>query len=257
MLRVVAGKDSQWTFDMSCGRLISWVKKGKNILSTPPVMDFYRALTDNDRPQDGKQWIEKRLHQTKDHFSDSVEVSVTARIAPPVFEWCVNTTTTYTLSPRGVRIHVHGKPQGINLPKTFARIGLTLQMPSQFNAVQWFGRGPGESYRDKKLSQKFGTWSSTGGNRTDVRWVSISSGERQLKATFPFGRGGNFCASHYTTEALDSSGHPFELKEKRLDDVVFRLDFAHHGLGTGSCGPKTLDQYALTSEEFQYEVWLE
>ncbi|KAE9411499.1 intracellular beta-galactosidase BgaD [Gymnopus androsaceus JB14] len=276
---VVSGKESQWDFDMTCGHLVAWVKGGKQIFSSPPVMDFYRALTDNDRPEDGVHWIEKRLHQTKDHFrsitwktlsSGNVMVSVVARIAPPVFEWSVDTTMTYTFSSTGVQLQVHGKPQGINLPETFARIGLTFRLPSVFNAVRWFGRGPGESYRDKKLSQKFGTWDANvdqlftnyefpqeGSNRTDVRWVSIGSGKSQLKATFPFGAGGNFCASHYTTEALDSSKHPFELEEKRLDDVVFRLDFEHHGLGTGSCGPKTLDKYALKSEEFKYELWLE
>ncbi|KAJ3989097.1 glycosyl hydrolases family 2, TIM barrel domain-containing protein [Lentinula detonsa] len=275
---LVIGPGSKWTFEMTSGHLVSWVKGGKNMLCSPPIMDFYRALTDNDRPQDGMQWIEKRLHQTNDHFKSiswktthsDAEVSVVTRIAPPVFEWSVDTTTTYTFSPSGVRIKVHGIPQGINVPDTFAHIGLTFQMPPEFNTVRWFGRGPGESYRDKKLSQMFGTWEATidqlftnyefpqeNGNRTDVRWVSISSGEKQLKAIFPFGEGGNFCASHYTTEALDSSRHPFELEEKRLENVVLRLDFAHHGLGTGSCGPKTLDKYALKAEEFSYEVWLE
>ncbi|KAJ4497141.1 glycosyl hydrolases family 2, TIM barrel domain-containing protein [Lentinula lateritia] len=275
----IKGKDSQWTFEMTSGHLVSWVKGGTDILCSPPVIDFYRALTDNDRPQDGMQWVAKRLHQTKDHLKSiswkttskgDTEVLVVSRIAPPVFEWSVDTTTTYTFSSAGVQIKIHGIPQGINLPDTFARIGLTFHMPQEFSTVRWFGRGPGESYRDKKLSQKFGTWEATvdqlftnyefpqeGGNRADVRWVSFSSGERQLKATFPFDEGGNFCASHYTTEALDSSKHPFELEEKYLDNVVSRLDFAHHGLGTGSCGPKTMDKYALKAEEFSFEVWLE
>ncbi|KAJ3755230.1 glycosyl hydrolases family 2, TIM barrel domain-containing protein [Lentinula raphanica] len=278
-LLIVTGKDLQWTFEMTSGHLTSWVKGGKNILCSPPIMDFHRALTDNDRPQDGVQWIEKRLDQTKAHFKTiswrttpqgDTEVSVVTRIAPPVFEWSVDTTTTYTFSSAGVHIRVHGIPQGINLPKNFARIGLTFRMPPEFDTVRWFGRGPGESYRDKKLSQMFGTWEATidqlftnyefpqeNGNRTDVRWVSISSDEKQLKIIFPSGEGGNFCASHYTTEALESSRHPFELEEKRLKNVVFRMDFAHHGLGTGSCGPKTMEKYALKIEEFNYEVWLE
>ncbi|KIK67422.1 glycoside hydrolase family 2 protein [Collybiopsis luxurians FD-317 M1] len=277
---LISGREIRWTFDMTCGHLVSWIKGGKEILSSPPILDFYRALTDNDRPQDGAEWVEKRLHQTKDYFksiawktlsSGKVEVRVVARVAPrAVFEWSVETMTTYVFSPVGVDIQIHGKPHGINLPKTFARIGLTFRMPSEFTAVRWFGRGPGESYRDKKLSQRLGTWDAQveqlftnyefpqeNGNRTDVRWVGISSGDRQLKATFPSGEGGNFCASHYTTEALDFAGHPFELEGSRLEEVVLRLDFVHHGLGTGSCGPKTMEKYALYPEEFRYEVWLE
>ncbi|KAK7472565.1 hypothetical protein VKT23_000680 [Stygiomarasmius scandens] len=276
---VVVSKKSQWTFDITRGLLISWRKDGREIITSPPTMDFYRALTDNDRPQDGANWIEKRLHQTNSHFRSisweatmdgSVRVVVKARIAPPVYEWAVNTTSIYTFADGEVKIEVNGDPQGANLPRTFARIGLTMQLPKDFKQVKWFGRGPGESYKDKKLSQKFGTWSADvdelftnyeypqeGSNRTDVRWVSFSSEETSLKARFVSEEGGNFCATHYTQQALDAAQHPFELEPYRLEEVVVRLDSDHHGLGTGSCGPKTLDKYALKAEKFKYEVWLE
>ncbi|KAF5370853.1 hypothetical protein D9758_001799 [Tetrapyrgos nigripes] len=276
---IIRSKHSQWTFDMTRGLLVSWKKNEKEHLSSPPVMDFYRALTDNDRPQDGANWIDKRLHQANSHFrsisweaaSDgSFKVTVTARIAPPVLEWSVDTLTTYTFSDGGLKIRVDGKPQGANLPKTFARIGLTFLLPEVFKQVKWFGRGPGESYKDKKFSQMFGTWSASvdelftnyeypqeGSNRTDVRWVTFSSVDTSLRAFFPSQEGGNFCATHYTTKALDAAKHPFELEKFRLKDIVVRLDSDHHGLGTGSCGPKTLEKYALKAENFKYEVWLE
>ncbi|THV05039.1 beta-galactosidase [Dendrothele bispora CBS 962.96] len=276
---VIFSKTSRWTFDITQGLLASWRKNENDVIASPPIMDFYRALTDNDRPQDGVNWIGKRLHQTKSHFQSisweattdgGVRVVVQARIAPPVFEWSVNTTTTYTFADGGVKIQVDGKPQGANLPKTFARIGLTMQLPEGFDQVKWFGRGPGEGYKDKKLSQKFGTWSASvddlftdyeypqeGSNRTDVRWVSLSSEKTNLKARFVTKEGGNFCVTHYTNEVLDAAQHPYELEPYRLKEVVVRLDSDHHGLGTGSCGPKTLDKYALKAEEFKYEVWLE
>ncbi|CRK38516.1 hypothetical protein BN1708_020533 [Verticillium longisporum] len=62
---------------------------------------------------------------------------------------------------------------------------------------------------------------------------------------------------HYTTADLDECQHPYELHKRRRDDTIVRLDWAHHGLGTGSCGPATLPQYELRSEDFSYELLLE
>ena len=59
-------------------------------------------------------------------------------------------------------------------------------------------------------------------------------------------------ACHYDVVDIFEAKHPYELEEKRKEHVVLRLDAEHHGLGTGSCGPKTLDQYALKMEEFEF-----
>ena len=74
------------------------------------------------------------------------------------------------------------------LPPSLPRIGLELVLPGEFTQVSWFGRGPGESYRDSKLANKFGLYSKEvselhtpyvypqeNGNRTDVKWVSITN----------------------------------------------------------------------------------
>jgi beta-galactosidase len=62
----------------------------------------------------------------------------------------------------------------------------------------------------------------------------------------------DFMACHYDVIDIFEAKHPYELEEKRKEYVVLRLDAEHHGLGTGSCGPKTLDQYALKMEEFEF-----
>jgi beta-galactosidase len=43
----------------------------------------------------------------------------------------------------------------------------------------------------------------------------------------------------------------------RREEVIVRLDWRHHGLGTGSCGSKTLEEYALKSQPFDFDLWLE
>lgn len=282
----ITANTTRWKFDMVKGTLISWTKSGTELIHSPPVVDFYRPLTDNDRPADGIEWHEKRLNQTKEHTrsvtwksdpsTSSVIITAHKRIAPPVLEWSVDTIITYTFTSTGaVHIHIKGKPQGINLPTTFARIGLTFSLHSSIaDRVTWFGRGPGEAYIDKKMSQRFGTWSlpiddlftdyefpQESGNRTDVRHVGFNNPNSEdvgFAAAFGAQEGCSFTALRYRCEDVDKARHPCELREmRRADEVVVRLDWRHHGLGTGSCGPGVLEQYVLKAEAFDFEVLLE
>jgi beta-galactosidase len=163
-------------------------------------------------------------------------------------------------------IKVVGTPKGQNVPPTFARIGLTFSL-NDIDSATWFGRGPGESYRDKKRSQKIGTYTlptenlftdyefpQEGGNRTDTRWVEFKGKKNGLKAYFGDLQEASFSASHYVTKDVDESKHPYELYKKRREETLVRLDWAHHGIGTGSCGPATRPEYELRSGEFEYEV---
>lgn len=275
---------SIWGISIVTGMLASWRRAERpdvELLTEPISMDFYRALTDNDRGGHGGQWKERRLHQTtsqarqiKWHLADDgVEVQVAGRIAPPALAWGVDTAWTYSFRGDSLSIRVRGKPGGPYLPETFARVGLTLGLAG-VDRVRWWGRGPGESYRDKKLSQQFGNWRAgvddlwvdyefpqDGGNRTDVRWVEFrgaAAGGRVLRARFGDLEGASFSAMRYTTKDVDECTHPYELHRRKREDTVVRLDWMHHGLGTGSCGPWTLPQYQLrTDREFDVEILLD
>jgi beta-galactosidase len=287
-----ASGQSSWSINLTLGALSAWHRPGQgkqNMLTEPVTMDFYRALTDNDRGgRFGQQWLQRRLHQTKHHVRSvawktsgtALEVLIRGRIAPPALAWGVDVDTRYTFCGESVMVRVKGKPGGPLLPDTFARIGLTLGLRGAESA-RWFGRGPGESYADKKMAQAFGLWEATvdemfvdyeypqdGGNRTDVRTVefyptrypSSDPKDRRLRAQFGSLEGASFSAMRYSTADLDAMGHPYQLREKIRGEeqgVVVRLDWAHHGLGTGSCGPATLRQYELRTGEFQFEVLLD
>lgn len=278
VLSISSSSGIQWQFNIVHGTLTSWKRpSGEELIHTPPVLDFYRAITDNDAPKFGKIWTATFLHQTKCHVRsttwsntpDSVVVVVNTRIAPPVLEWSVDSVFTYTFTSEHVSLKVKGVPQGVNLPHTFARIGLTMSL-NEIESATWFGRGPGESYRDKKLSQKIDTYSlpidalytnyefpQESGNRTDTRWVHFKGQHGGLKAYFGALEEASFSALHYSTTDLDEAQHPYDLINKKKKETIVRLDWAHHGLGTGSCGPATLPQYSLESKEFEFEVLLE
>lgn len=193
-----------------------------------------------------------------------------------------------------LHIHVRAHGSGPWYPPSLPRFGLTTSLRGCKSAT-WFGRGPGESYRDKKESQLVGTYERTieqlftdyevpqdNGNRTDVRWVEfwgngdnkssegtgreVGDNEKLLvRARFGGLEGASFSASRYTVTELDKARHPYELaslakerQEKHGEQVTWvHLDWVHHGLGTGSCGPQTRPEYALSQRDFDFEILLE
>ncbi|KAH6680993.1 glycoside hydrolase family 2 protein [Halenospora varia] len=277
----IKGSKSTWKFDLVKGALTSWMNSASNqLLSSGPSLTFSRAHTDNDC-RIGVEWKSKYVHLMKSYTKSctwsstpsTVTIKVSQRIAPPVLEWSVDAEFTYQFFNDTVAISVTGTPQGQNLPKTFPRIGLEMELVKDFNSCSYFGRGPGEGYTDKKLSQDFGTYTlpieelhtpyefpQENGNRTDVRWVKFldnHKGNVGLRARFvnkP--RGFDFAASHYRCEDLEKAQHPYELEKCGRSEVVVRLDEAHMGLGSASCGPGVLPQYALESKPFKFEVML-
>ncbi|KZM23141.1 Beta-galactosidase [Ascochyta rabiei] len=286
-LKITSGK-STWIFNTLHGTLTTWSRDSTNIITKAPELDIFRAPTDNDIPQDGWDWDDKKVHLAKPFVrkvewsqpsSTELQVTVHQRIAPPVLSWSINSILLYTFRADGsLSIRANGIPQGENLPRTLPRIGLVTELSPQFQHVEWFGRGRGESYRDSKLSQPVGRYSvpsidelwvdyevpQESANRTDTRWVRISDGTTALLAQFVDVKNGSqnrttfdFQAAHYRMRDVAAAKHPHELRRKKTQQVVLRLDAQHHGLGSGSCGPRTLDEYALLTGPFEFEILLQ
>ncbi|KAF7187569.1 Beta-galactosidase [Pseudocercospora fuligena] len=284
---LIVGVESRWQVDLVNGYLTSWDKAGKPLLAEPLQPSFYRALTDNDAPRDGKDWKERYLHlarlQTRTSRwqktdDGSVVVTFEQDFCPPVLSWSLQLSTELKLSPSGtVRVNIKGNPKGQNLPKTLPRIGVTLGLRNEFQNVTWFGRGPGESWSDMKLSQFIGLHSVsriddlwTGpefpqecSNRTDTRWLSLSDNKTKFTAQFEDSSSSSerktfdFMACHFDVKDIDAAQHPHELDAAKKDHVILRLDADHHGIGTGSCGPKTLEEYALKTSPFEFTILLQ
>lgn len=118
------------------------------------------------------------------------KITVQSWFSPLVLAWGFDATTTYTVHSNGeIRIHVYAAPRG-PIPKTIPRFGLEMGLNKDMRAVKWFGRGPVESYKDKKEAARMGVWSKSvdkmmvdyefpqeNGNRTDTRWARITNGK--------------------------------------------------------------------------------
>jgi len=183
---------------------------------------------------------------------------------------------TYTVYGSGdVVVDTHIVPVG-DLPP-LPRIGLQMCLPGEYNNFAWYGRGPHETYADRKLGAKVGVYSGTvddqyvpyivpqeNGNKTDVRWVALTDDNGVgLLVVAPHGEEEtadkerpwlNVSAHHFTTQDLTEAQHTYELE--RRDDITLNLDHAQSGLGNGSCGPGVLPQYLLEPREYHYSLRL-
>jgi beta-galactosidase len=211
---------------------------------------------------DGTEWKDSMLDWARSHVtkctweeaSGSVIVTTEIRVAPLSLSGAVRATLQYVVSDSlsAISVRVQGDLErqalALLLPHVLPRIGLDLTLPAMYNRVQWFGRGPGEGYRDSKEATRLGLYNASvdelhvpyevpqeNGSRGDVHWVRLLddegiSGTPVMEARMAHGPF-NFTARRHTAQQLDRARHPHELRAG--DDLVLSLDFAHHGLGSG------------------------
>lgn len=272
---LIKGKDFVITFDKVNGQLVSFDYLNQSLLERGPVLNFWRAMTNNDHrseqmwKQNGVQWLQKRTHSFVWSYlkkSNEVKVTIKQRFGPPMLAWGIEVVTIYQVNESGkVNIQVKGIPIK-NYPRTFPRIGLELVLSKDFESVKWSGRGPGESYTDSKEAARFGVFTSSiedlsfnyiypqeNGNRTDTNWLVIKNEQGnglKISGSRPF----DFSARHYSQNNLDEAKHTFDLKKTK--EVYLYLDKQQHGIGSASCGPDVLPDYELIAKPFIFDVVL-
>jgi len=188
-----------------------------------------------------------------------------ARILASYYTGALQCDYTYTIHGSGdVVIETHILPTG-QLPP-LPRVGLQMCLPGKYNTFRWYGRGPHETYADRKLGAQVGVYDGTvddqyvpyvtpqeNGNKTDVRWAALTDeqGIGLLAVGMPLL---NVSAHHFTTEDLAQATHTYELK--RREDITLNLDYQQSGLGNASCGPGVLEPYLVEPQEMSYGVRL-
>jgi len=146
--------------------------------------------------------------------------------------------TTCTVHAGGV-IEVAHKARGILLP--MLRAGLRLRLDHALGHAAWYGRGPYESYCDRKTGQRIAAHEcpvkelehrymrpQENGNRTDVRSLALTR-EDGAGILFEAGTAFGFSALNYSQEALDKARHQGEL----WDDGCLHLSIDAFQRGVG------------------------
>lgn len=303
---VVVSPEFELILDDTHGVVDSLTYHGTDLLADGPRIGLWRAPTDNDRglPLDGtllsrltelsergatlepsefrtigfaQLWREHGLDSLQfrtdevihNRGDDAVDISVSGRLAPPIFDHGFATEQVYSVRGDGtIRIDTRLEPEGdLSILPSLPRVGLDLTLPNDFDTVTWYGRGPSESYADSKQSSLVGRYKrdvtdlhtpyvrpQANGTRTDVRWATFTD-DRGLGMRVTGNSLFSVTAHRYTTTDLEDADHVHELP--RRDEISVSLDHAHCGLGTGSCGPATLKQYRVEPANVEFSVELQ
>ena len=233
-------------------------------------MQAFRAPTDNDKSFGNwlaKDWKNHRLNAPVVENIVPLRDTMRADGIPhqyKVEKYCyekgaiVVTTDYLTYTDGTVDIEQNYRFEG-ELPE-LPRLGLNFMLGEQYGNISWYGRGPIESYPDRKEATYIGRWESTleeqytpyprpqdGGNHEEVTDLRLTDhrgrGIRISAIDTPF----SFSALPYTAEDLAGATHDCELVPRK--QVVVSIDAAVLGLGNSSCGPGVLKKYAIEKKK--------
>ena len=164
-----------------------------------------------------------------------------------------------------VDVKVTSEPQ-CKLPN-LARVGYSLQLSSEYSQIDWLGRGPFETYPDRKTCGLFGRWSSLvhdlhvpyvfpseNGGKADCHWISATSSKGigiLVKTANPDSLF-QVSASPYTVEQLDKATHTKDLPLSS-DLVEIHFDHKHCGVGgDNSWTPVVHEEYLVPAKAETY-----
>jgi len=268
----VIGENFNFHFSKKTGQLHKFIYEGDDLLKSSIKSNFWRAPNDNDL---GNQ-MQKRTAIWR-NAGDELNVKFfqgSMRNKNAVIqihsEHDISQTlliTEYVVNSRGeINIHHEIKKTNPDNPE-IPRFGLILSLPGDFSNVEWFGRGPHESYWDRKTSAAIdhysgSVWSQTfsyvrpqeTGNKTDVRWMAVSNGIVGLMAV----GSPTFDGSVHQYPYADLDHVQFGQKHGKLDiqpkdQVDWLIDYKQMGVGgDNSWGAKPHDKYTLFPKLYSY-----
>ena len=272
------------TFCKKCGKIVSYISNGKEMINQEAVNEkgfipnIYRAVTDNDcRKKDGwykanyNNYRSKLVSYTVSKTASAVKIKTeTKLIGNENKKTIALVDTEYSIKASGIiEISSSFTPKSFkSVSKDMPRFGMTLEMPREFDNVEYYGRGPVENLSDYYAQSIIGIYETKvsdmhepyvrpqeNGNRCDIRYVSITDDKHNgLKFAFK-DKYLTFNARNHTQELLDKAGHREDIVDQNT--VAVNIDGFTRAAGTASCGPDVLEKFIVDGSnglEFSFTV---
>ena len=235
---------------------------GRNILKAPLEPYFWKPENDNQQKAGFAKRVAPWEKAGENRQLKSIKVSSSKGIT---FIKCAYTLPVgadyelcYSINSVGdIKVEADYRPTQADIP-LIPKFGMRMRLTSDFDKVEYYGRGPWENYPDRKLGYDIGHYTmpladfqvdyvrpQDNGNRCDVRWLTLSSDGCSMRID----GGQPLCirAWDYGEENLNVK-HPYELK--RGDFVNLNIDLNIHGVGgADTWGKRTLPEYTIDGNQ--------
>ena len=269
----VSGDELRVQINKTTGMMESYQYGGVELIEDGPRPNFWRAPTDNDRghelPERAATWREaSRNWVVAGTAVDRIGPSeIRVRIQGSLPDIDSTNEVTYTVFGNSeIQIDNSFQPGNVELSE-LPRFGMQMSVPTSFDTMTWYGRGPHESYWDRKAGAAVGVYSGSvedqyfdysepqeNGNKTDVRWVSLtrSDGLGLEAIGLPLL---SVSAHQFTTEDMAEAKHLYEMQPR--DFITFNIDLKQTGVGgDDSWGARPHPQYTLEPQPYTYSYRL-
>lgn len=262
-------------FDTRNGNLNTYTINNHRVVGRFPQPFFWRAPTDNDFGANFQSyagaWRTAHLNKevkkvtvgekSAEGMKITVEYELNDVQAPYTVEYLIQNDGAIKVT---ASIDLTGK----KLPE-LPRFGMRLELPRQFDNLEYYGRGPWENYEDRNNASFIGLFKDKvqnqwvkhyirpqeNGYHTDTRWLSLKNAAGQglvIEGTQPLG----FSALNVMTEDLDpgltkKQQHPTDVKPR--DNVFLHVDLRQRGVGgDNSWGAQPHREFRLMDKKYSY-----
>ena len=285
-------------FNTETGTISSYIYEGDEVILNGAQVNFWRAPTDNDYGANThsiyREWLTvgKENIQIRHELIENNKGRIILKFYQDLLNGDAKYIQTYTLFSNGI-INISNDFKAINginpkakfvrrfngqLPKgahsNLYKFGNEFVLSENFKQTSWYGRGPIESYSDRKNNTLVGLYRKDinelftmyarpqdNGNRTDVRWVELTN-DKGVSLKFYGDNYLNFSASHFKREDLDSGPDKFATQSHgRLlnprPEVYLNIDGFVNGIGgVNSWSAIPVTEYLLPFQDYYYSYWI-
>jgi beta-galactosidase len=287
----VIGNNFAYSFSKKTGNLISVNYSGTELLKAGMNLNVWRAPIANDLDQwaagqsglNSRQpgmslgpvnsWFAHGLDQmatkadriSRTKNSKEVNLVIESHTSNSDLSTSFENKFIYSIDGSGKMTLDHTVNPCGKMPEWLPRVGIQMVMNQSFNQVKWFGRGPFETYPDRKTGAKVGVYSGSvaeqynpylipqeNGNKTDVRWASLQNAQGtgvRISSSQLF----NFSAQQVESDNLSRALYPFQLKP--FDGVTLNVDYAMSGVGCTAIS--VLNKYRVMPSEHHFRLVIE
>jgi len=283
----IQGSNFAYKFDKALGTLSSLSFQGTELLKAGPRLEVYRPPIDNENTEwehdrrikaswESEEW---RYYQL-DEVQEDVKAVAVKQVSDQEIHIVVKTLWENTIARRSltgfdvmyeytflaggdILLRHHVTPFGKEL-SYLQKMGVRLQLSKNLQNFTWYGRGPFETYPDRKTGAKMDVYKATvdeqyvpyifpqdHGNKTEVRWAALTDADGVGLAVFAYPEM-NVTVSNYDPDNLDRARYAFQLK--KADYVTLCLD--HKVTGVGDTPVPVLMKYRTWPEEYDYTLRL-
>lgn len=269
-------EDGCFVFDTATGQVLSYNKSGTEFINSAPMgtstgfgVSTYRAPLDNDM---NLNRIWSRMKLDTEHLyaidkkapgnayyidGDAVCIDYNYVLSTINCKKLCKVNILYRIFASG-ELSVMLKCTGSKVIPYAPRFGLTLEMPSEFENVEYYGFGERQNLSDFKEHAMLGIYKSRvddmreryikpqdSSMRTGVRWARITNESCKGLCFTSIGKPTTFSADCFTSQQCAKAMHQEDLQ--LCNTTMLHFDSYMLGAGSNSCGPRPQNEHKKNS----------